>query len=111
MQQIPGNRQDSFLHLFSAMGQTYKLHTPPGALTIIKGDLAPDGAVLKKAAANPSLMKHKGPAVVFESPADAAELERRAALVKPFTLPQRGWRRLYTQHVLQAHKGADLDFL
>ncbi|MGP4114151.1 dihydroxy-acid dehydratase, partial [Streptomyces sp. 4N509B] len=24
---------------------------------------------------------------------------------------QRGWTRLYTQHVLQANEGADLDFL
>ena len=42
-----------------------------GALVILKGSLAPDGAVIKTSAATASLLTHKGPAVVFESPADA----------------------------------------
>jgi L-arabonate dehydrase len=29
----------------------------------------------------------------------------------PPPLPDRGWVRLYVEHVLQADKGADLDFL
>jgi dihydroxy-acid dehydratase len=29
----------------------------------------------------------------------------------PPPLPERGWSRLYAEHVLQADKGADLDFL
>lgn len=45
---------------------------PNGSLTIIRGNLAPDGAILKTAAASPSLFSHKGPAIVFESPDDAA---------------------------------------
>ena len=44
---------------------------PTGPLAILRGSLAPDGAVLKAAAATPGLMRHKGPAVVFESPEDA----------------------------------------
>jgi dihydroxy-acid dehydratase len=43
---------------------------PPGALAVLRGSLAPDGAVIKAAAATPSLMQHRGPAVVFESPED-----------------------------------------
>jgi dihydroxy-acid dehydratase len=35
---------------------------------------------------------------------------RRAKWTAP-PLPDRGWLRLYTEHVLQADKGADLDFL
>jgi L-arabonate dehydrase len=35
---------------------------------------------------------------------------RRARWVSP-PLPQRGWARLYIEHVQQADKGADLDFL
>ncbi|HEU5470762.1 MAG TPA: dihydroxy-acid dehydratase, partial [Actinophytocola sp.] len=31
------------------------------------GNLAPDGAVIKPAAASPHLMRHRGPAVVFDS--------------------------------------------
>ena len=46
---------------------------PPGALTVLRGSLAPDGAVLKRSAATPGLLKHRGPALVFESPTDLAE--------------------------------------
>ena len=185
-----------------------------GSLVILKGSLAPQGAVVKAAAATPALLSHQGPAVVFESPEDAAdriddpslkitpdhvlvlrnagpvgcgmpeagslpiprylaksgvrdlvrvsdarmsgtafgtvvlhcspeaatggplalvnqgdiielnaseqridllveesELERRRAEYTPPPLPERGWRRLYAQHVLPAHLGADMDFL
>jgi dihydroxy-acid dehydratase len=37
------------------------------ALVVLRGNLAPDGAVLKPPAAEPHLLKHKGPAVVFDS--------------------------------------------
>ncbi len=43
----------------------------PGAIAVIRGTLAPAGAVLKAAAASPGLFSHRGPAVVFESPQDA----------------------------------------
>jgi dihydroxy-acid dehydratase len=38
-----------------------------GALVILRGNLAPDGAVMKPVAAEPHLLAHKGPAVVFDS--------------------------------------------
>jgi dihydroxy-acid dehydratase len=187
---------------------------PTGALVTLRGSLAPDGAVLKRAAASEALLHHRGPAVVFESPEDAAgriddpslqitprhvlvlrnagpvaagmpeagslpiprylaeqgvrdmvrvsdarmsgtaygtvvlhcspeaaaggplglvrdgdpieidvsnrcidllveeaEMARRRQHFTPPPLPERGWRRLYSQHVLPAHLGADLDFL
>jgi dihydroxy-acid dehydratase len=40
---------------------------PVGGIAVLKGNLAPDGAVLKPSAASPALMKHIGRAVVFES--------------------------------------------
>jgi dihydroxy-acid dehydratase len=40
---------------------------------VLKGNLAPDGAVLKPSAASPALMKHTGRAVVFESIEDLHE--------------------------------------
>lgn len=186
----------------------------PGALAVLHGSLAPDGAVLKAAAASPALFRHCGPAVVFDSPEDAsqrlddpalgitpdhvmvlrnagpvaagmpeagslpipkylaaqgvrdmvrvsdgrmsgtaygtvvlhcspeaavggplalvrdgdmisldveqrridlmvddAELARRREEFTPPPLPKRGWRRLYAQHVQQAHLGCDLDFM
>ena len=39
---------------------------PSGGLAILRGNLAPDGAVVKPAATEPRLWKHKGRAVVFE---------------------------------------------
>jgi dihydroxy-acid dehydratase len=37
-----------------------------GGLAILRGNLAPDGAVIKHLAASPHLLSHTGPAVVFE---------------------------------------------
>ena len=203
----PGDWQSTIRPLDQPLG-------PPGSLVTLQGSLAPDGAVLKAAAASSELLSHRGPAIVFESPEDAAEriddpaLEitpdhvlvlrnggpiaagmpecgslpiprhlaeagvrdmvrvsdarmsgtafgtvvlhcspeaavggplalvrdgdtielnvserridllvdeaeldrRRARFVKP-DLPRRGWRRLYAEHVTQAHLGADMDFL
>jgi len=203
----PGEWQTTIRTLDNPLG-------PPGSLAILRGTLAPEGAVIKVAAATPSLLHHRGPAVVFESPQDAAdriddpslritpdhvivlrnagpvgagmpeagslpiprylaeagvrdmvrvtdarmsgtaygtvvlhcspeaavggplalvrdgdeielnvperrldllvderELARRREQFTPPPLPERGWRRLYAEHVLQAHLGADLDFL
>ncbi len=36
-------------------------------IAVLRGNLCPDGAIIKPSAATPKLMKHKGPAVVFES--------------------------------------------
>ena len=38
-----------------------------GGIKVLKGNIAPDGAIIKPSAATPKLMKHKGKAVVFES--------------------------------------------
>jgi dihydroxy-acid dehydratase len=38
-----------------------------GGIAVLKGNLAPSGAVLKPSAASPALMKHRGRAVVFET--------------------------------------------
>lgn len=38
-----------------------------GGVAVLRGNLAPDGAVLKPSAASPHLMQHRGRAVVFEN--------------------------------------------
>jgi L-arabonate dehydrase len=40
---------------------------PQGGLVILRGNLAPNGAVIKPSASTPALLKHKGRAVVFSS--------------------------------------------
>jgi dihydroxy-acid dehydratase len=47
---------------------------PHGGIAVLRGNLAPRGAVLKPSAATPKLMKHKGRAVVFE---DIDDLNQR----------------------------------
>jgi dihydroxy-acid dehydratase len=41
-----------------------------GGVAVLRGNLAPDGAVVKHIAAEPRLIKHTGPAVVFDSYTD-----------------------------------------
>ncbi|HJW11485.1 MAG TPA: IlvD/Edd family dehydratase, partial [Albitalea sp.] len=188
---------------------------PAAGIAVLRGNLAPDGAVIKPSAASAHLLKHRGRAVVFESiedfhariddptldvdehcvmvlkncgprgypgmaevgnmplppkvlqkgitdmvrisdarmsgtaygtvvlhtsPEAAAggtlalvrngdiieldvprrrlhlevpddELARRRAQWQAPAVPQRGWYKLYVEHVQQAHLGADLDFL
>jgi dihydroxy-acid dehydratase len=38
-------------------------------LAVLRGNLAPNGAVMKSSAANPKFLKHVGPAIVFDGPA------------------------------------------
>ena len=203
----PGDWQNVIRTLEAPLGNT-------GSLTTLRGSLAPDGAIIKTSAASPELFEHEGPAVVFDSPEDAAnrlddpatditpdsvmvlrnagpiaagmpeagslpipkrlaqkgvkdmvrvsdarmsgtaygavvlhcapeaaaggplalvedgdrirlsvterridllvdeqELEARRSRFTAPSLPKRGWAKLYAKHVLQADKGADLDFL
>lgn len=41
-----------------------------GAIAVLRGNLAPKGAILKTSAASPRLLRHEGKAVVFENYAD-----------------------------------------
>ncbi len=203
----PGDWQDVIHSLATPLGGT-------GSLAVLRGSLAPDGAIIKQAAASPQLLNHKGPAVVFDSPDDVAnriddpslnitpdhvlilrnagpvgcgmpeagylpipkylaaegvkdmvrvsdarmsgtaygtvvlhcspeaavggpigivedgdlielnvdrhvvnlclsgkEIDARMPSGRTSPLPRRGWRRLYAEHVNQAHLGADMDFL
>jgi len=46
-------------------------HTATGGLVMLFGNLAPEGAVVKKAAVSPEMMVHRGPARVFDSEEEA----------------------------------------
>lgn len=46
-------------------------YSKDGGLAILYGNLAPEGAVIKTAGVDFAMMKHKGPAVVFESQEEA----------------------------------------
>lgn len=46
-------------------------YSPEGGLAVLYGNLAPEGAVVKKGAVLPEMMQHEGPARVFNSEEDA----------------------------------------
>ena len=46
-------------------------YTPTGGLAVLKGNLAPDGSVVKRSAVVAEMLVHEGPARIFESDEDA----------------------------------------
>ena len=58
-----------------ADGEVCRTHDNPlsaqGALRVLHGNIAPNGAIVKKSAVDPSMMKHTGPARVFNSEEEA----------------------------------------
>lgn len=73
----PGDWQTVIAPLESPAGQT-------GNLTVVRGSLAPNGAVLKRAAASPELLRHTGPAVVVDGAEGAsARLDQMGAALTP----------------------------
>jgi dihydroxy-acid dehydratase len=48
-----------------------KPYAEQGGIAILRGSLAPDGAVVKQSAVAPSMMRHTGPARVFDSEEEA----------------------------------------
>ncbi|WP_127579347.1 IlvD/Edd family dehydratase [Paenibacillus koleovorans] len=62
---------------------------PQGGVAVLRGNLAPNGALIKQTAVSPHLRRHRGRAVVFNSPADldarihdpALEVDEHSVLV------------------------------
>jgi dihydroxy-acid dehydratase len=55
-----------------------------GGLAVLRGSLAPDGALIKQSAATPALLRHEGRAVVFDGLADmAARIDDESLDVTP----------------------------
>ncbi len=51
-----------------------KPHHPTGGLAVLFGNLAPEGAVVKQSAVDESMLKHRGPARVFDSEEEATKV-------------------------------------
>jgi len=70
------------------------------------------------AAGGPLALVHSGDMITLDVPDrlirldvdDTTLSQRRTQWTAP-SAPKRGWAKLYVDHVLQAHEGADLDFL
>ena len=57
-------------------------HTSDGGLTILWGNLAPEGCVVKKSAVDPGMMHHRGKAKIFNSEEDAQDAILNGKIVK-----------------------------
>ena len=60
--------------------------SPEGGVAVLRGNLAPDGAVIKHTAMEPRLLRHTGPAVVFR---DYNDLERASTIPRCPSPPTR----------------------
>lgn len=58
---------------YSVIRSIQSPYSESGGLAILFGNLAPEGAVVKKGAVDPEMMKHQGPARVFNSEEEAVE--------------------------------------
>jgi len=72
-----GTIGDTIRHLPGADGAVIRPITDPyyaeGGLRVLKGNLAPRGAVVKQSAVAPEMRQHAGPARVFDSEEEAVE--------------------------------------
>ena len=65
---------DAVIHNEDVIRPMNKALSPDGGTVVLFGNLAPDGCVIKQSAADPALLNHTGPAVVFR---DRADMEAR----------------------------------
>ena len=66
-----GGRADGTSDPFDVIRTVENAYSQTGGLSMLYGNLAPDGAVVKTAGVDPKMLKHTGPAVIFESEIDA----------------------------------------
>jgi len=63
--------QASTFDPFDCVRTVANAYSPQGGLYILYGNIAPAGSVVKTAGVDPRMLKHSGPAVIFESQDDA----------------------------------------
>lgn len=57
-------------------------YTKTGGIAVLRGNLAPDGCVVKRSAVAPEMLVHEGPAKVFDSEEDTIEAIYAGKIVK-----------------------------
>lgn len=58
---------------FDCIREVERAYSPRGGLTILYGNLAEEGSVVKTAGVDPEMLVHSGPAIIFESQDEASE--------------------------------------
>jgi dihydroxyacid dehydratase/phosphogluconate dehydratase len=67
---VAGVLADAYAPVLDA--DVIKQLAPQGGIAVVRGSLAPSGAIVKRSAASPTLLRHRGPALVFDSIDDVA---------------------------------------
>jgi dihydroxy-acid dehydratase len=67
---VAGTLADGYVPVADA--DVIKQLAPQGGIAVVRGSLAPSGAIVKRSAASPTLLRHRGPAIVFDSVDDLA---------------------------------------
>ena len=70
---VAKNLKEAKVWDYSVIRPVKNPYSPDGGLAIVKGNLAPDGGVVKRSAVAPSMLVNEGRARVFESEDDAIE--------------------------------------
>jgi dihydroxy-acid dehydratase len=66
-----GDGDDGGFDSYDVIRTAENAYSQTGGLSMLHGNLAPDGAVVKTAGVDPKMLKHTGPAVIFENEIDA----------------------------------------
>lgn len=70
---VADNIKDAYVKDPAVIRSRENAYSPDGGLAILWGNLAPDGAVVKKGAVLPEMMVHSGPARVYNSEEECIE--------------------------------------
>ena len=70
---VEENIKDAKVLDYSVIKHIEEPYSQTGGIAILKGNLAPDGAVVKRSAVLKEMLTHKGPAKVFDSEEEAIE--------------------------------------
>ena len=68
LKEVIANAKNYNEEIIRPIGSPYSAQ---GGLTILKGNLAPEGSVVKKSAVDPKMLRHSGPARCFDSEEEA----------------------------------------
>ena len=112
---VAENIQNAVNHDPEVIRPVYNPFHPQGSIAILTGNLSPAGAVVKQTAIPESMMKHRGPATVFESEDVAREALLRGEITPGQVVVIRnegprggpGMREMYTFQNLVCGLGLD----
>lgn len=82
---VTGKQSDRYENVSEADGEIIHTVSAPirkdGGIAVLRGNIAPDGCVVKQGAVCEEMMKHKGPARVFNSENEACDAIRAGKIV------------------------------